>query len=123
MGAPGAMRRSALVPGCGDFSSNAIDPFERGSSRGRQNDGMTNAALAPALPRNLPGHLPRNLARIRPADFAALFSGEDAPEAPRAMVSAGLLQAGAALFIESLRTLADSSELRASSQALTKRAM
>jgi hypothetical protein len=65
---------------------------------------------------------PRSLANITPAQFASLFSGEDAPETayrPRG----GLWRATLDLLGESVRTLADSSEMRGNYQPLARRAM
>jgi hypothetical protein len=74
---------------------------------------MTNAMPHPAPP--------RNLARVRPTEFAALFSGEDAAETPT-RPRGGLMRATASLLADSVRTLVDSSEMRASSQVFARRA-
>ncbi len=71
----------------------------------------------------LPGFAtPRSLASITPAQFATLFSGEDAPEMayrPRG----GLWRATLDLLGDSVRTLADSSEMRAAQGAMRLRNM
>jgi hypothetical protein len=70
----------------------------------------------------LPGPAtPRSLANITPAQFASLFSGEDEHEIvfrPRG----GLWRATLDLLGDSVRTLADSSEMRGNYQALARRA-
>ncbi len=63
----------------------------------------------------------RTLARISPTDYAALFSGEDAPEVPT-RPRGGLMRATASLLSDSVRTLVGSSQMRAGSQALARRA-
>ena len=70
----------------------------------------------------LPGlTAPRSLARTTPAQFANLFSGEDAPDAapsPRG----GLWRATVDLLGDSVRSLVDSSQMRVSSQGFARRA-
>ncbi len=96
-----------------------MDPFERGSSRRRQYPRMTSNMLRSAMHSPAP---PCNLARIRPTDFAGLFSGEDAHETPTRPRDGGLLRATANLLADSVRTLVDSSQMRGSSQAFARRA-
>lgn len=63
----------------------------------------------------------RDLARISPTHFAALFSGEDMPEVPT-RPRGGLMRATASLLADSVRTLVGSSQMRASSQVFASRA-
>lgn len=65
---------------------------------------------------------PRSLANITPAQFATLFSGEDEPEIiirPRG----GLWRATLDLLGDSVRTLADSSDMRVAQGAMRLRNM
>jgi hypothetical protein len=68
---------------------------------------------APALP----------FPRISAAEFAALFSGEDAPEPPASRPRGGLMRATAALLAQSARTLVGPPERPGGAQALARRAM
>lgn len=66
-----------------------------------------------------PPSLPPAVLRAGPAGYAALFSGEDAPEPSARPRPGGLARALAALFVDSVRTLAGAAR---SSQAFARSA-